>query len=160
MEPNTVKRRGIGFRGYDPQRASPGSTLFAPMSGSMAYLVDLQGKLEHSWQTPYPSQYGYLTRRGTLFYVGTIASGRFAGQPTVPPGEVVLEANWSGNILWELRNPDQHHDARLLSNGNVLMICATELPDDVASQVVGGIPGTEINGKILADYLVEKTTDG
>ena len=160
IEPNTIKRRGTGFRGYDSQRASLGFTLFAPMSGSMAYLVDPQGNLEHTWQTPYPSQYGYLTPRGTLFYVGTIASGRFAGQPTVPAGGVVLEANWDGHILWELRNPDQHHDARLLTNGHVLMLCATELPDDLANQVVGGIPGTEVNGKVLADYLVEMTTDG
>jgi hypothetical protein len=29
IEPNTIKRRGIGLRGYDPDRASPGFTLFA-----------------------------------------------------------------------------------------------------------------------------------
>ncbi|MBV9893176.1 MAG: aryl-sulfate sulfotransferase [Chloroflexi bacterium] len=160
IEPNTIKRRGTGFRGYDPQQAFPGSTLFAPMAGSMVYLIDLQGNVQHTWQMPYPSQYGYLTEQGTLFFIGTIASGRFAGQPTVPAGGVVLEADWSGKVLWELRNPDQHHDARLLSNGNALLMCATELPDEIGSQVVGGIPGTEVNGKILADYLVEMTPDG
>jgi hypothetical protein len=160
IEPNTIKRRGTGFRGYDPQRASSGSTLFAPTSGNATYLVDLLGNVENTWQLPYPSRYGYLTQRGTLFYVGSLASGRYAGHAPVPVGGVVLEANWNGNVLWELRNPDQHHDARLLTNGNVLMLCATELPDNIASQVVGGIPGTEVNGKILADYLVEMTGDG
>src|SRR5260370_40677399 len=29
IEPNTIKRRGAGFRGYDPDRAFPGFTLFA-----------------------------------------------------------------------------------------------------------------------------------
>jgi hypothetical protein len=161
IEPNTIKRRGTGFRGYDPQRTFPGSTLFTPMSSSTVYLVDSQGKLEHSWQMPYPpGYYGYLTPRGTLFYVGSIASGRFPGQPTGLVGGVVLEANWNGDVLWEVRNPDHHHDARLLRNGNVLMLCATELPDDFASRVVGGIAGTEVNGKMLGDYLVEMTPDG
>jgi Arylsulfotransferase (ASST) len=160
IEPNTIKRRGTGFRGYDPQRTSPGFTLFAPMSGSVVYLVDLQGNVEHTWQMPYPSQYGYLTERGTLFYNGVLPTGRFAAQPTALAGGVVLEANWKGSVLWELRQPDHHHDGRLLSNGNVLLLCATELPDDIATQVVGGVPGTEVNGKILGDYLVEMTTDG
>ena len=160
IEPNTIKRRGTGFRGYDPQRTFPGSTLFSPTSGSVVYLVDLRGKVEHTWQMPYPSQYGYLTERGTLFYNGVLPTGRFAEQPTALAGGVVLEANWKGEVLWELRQPDHHHDGRLLSNGNALLLCATELPNDIATQVVGGLPGTEVNGKILSDYLVEMTTDG
>ena len=51
IEPNTIKRRGVGFRGYDPQRAFQGSTLFAPLGGNMVYLVDLQGKVEHLLQS-------------------------------------------------------------------------------------------------------------
>ena len=44
IDPNTIRRRGVGFRGYDPRRASPGFTLFAPMSGSgTVYLIDMQG---------------------------------------------------------------------------------------------------------------------
>src|SRR5438477_11158857 len=82
IEPNTIKRRGTGFRGYDPQRASPGSTLFASQNGNMVYLVDLQGKVEHTWQMGYQAEYGYLTQRGTLFYNGNLQTGRFAGQPT------------------------------------------------------------------------------
>ena len=160
IEPNTIKRRGTGFRGYDPQRASPGSTLFAPTSGSTVFLVDLQGKVEHTWQMPYVSQYAYLTERGTLFYNGVIPTERFAGQPTPLAGGVVLEASWNGNVLWELRHPDHHHDGRLLSNGNALLLCATELPDNIATQVKGGLPGTEVNGKMLGDYLVEMTPDG
>jgi len=124
------------------------------------YVVDLQGSIEHTWQMPYPSQYGYLTERRTLFYNGNLPTGRFAAVPTALAGGVVLEANWSGKILWELRQPDQHHDGRLLTNGNMLLLCATELPDDIASQVTGGLPGTEANGNIYADYLVEMTTDG
>jgi hypothetical protein len=31
IEPNTIKRRGVGFHGYDPARAFPGFTMFAPL---------------------------------------------------------------------------------------------------------------------------------
>ena len=71
-----------------------------------------------------------------------------------------MKPTGAGKFFWELRQPDQHHDARLLTNGNLLLLCATELPDDIASQVPGGLPGTEANGNIYADYLVEMTTDG
>jgi hypothetical protein len=161
IEPNTIKRRGTGLRGIDPQRAFPGSTLFAPLGGNMVYLVDVQGNVEHTWQMPYsPGLYGYLTDRGTLLYNGNLPTGRFPGRLMALAGGVILEADWSGKVLWELRQPDHHHDGRLLSNGNVLLLCATELPDDIASQVQGGLPGTELDGKILGDYLLEMTTDG
>src|SRR5918912_340305 len=115
IEPNTVKRRGTGLRGYDAQRAAPGFTLFTPLlGGGLVYLVDMQGTLVHTWQLPHPpGAYGYLTDRGTLFY-----------------------------------------------NGNVLLLCAQELPDPVASQVRGGLAGTEADSHIWADYLVEMTTSG
>lgn len=42
--------------------------------GGNIYLIDLDGKLIHSWQMPYPrGNYGYLTERGTLFYNGETA---------------------------------------------------------------------------------------
>ena len=70
IEPNTIKRRGVGFHGYDPTRASPGFTLFAPLvnTNKTVYLIDMQGDVVHTWEMPYPPLYGYLTDRGTLFY--------------------------------------------------------------------------------------------
>lgn len=162
IEPNTMKRRGTGLRGYDPQRAAPGFTLFAPATGTVVYLVDQQGNVVHTWDMPYPpGMYGYLTDRGTLFYNGNLPTGRFPGRLAAAlGGGVVLEAGWSGKVLWELRQPDQHHDGRLLSNGNVLLLCSTELPETIVNQVTGGLPGTEISGTMYADYLIEMTTAG
>ena len=61
---------------------------------------------------------------------------------------------------WEVRQPDHHHDGIRLRNGNVLLICLAQLPQHLVSQVKGGRPGTEHNGEMYADYLVEMTTDG
>ena len=161
VDQNPIRRRGVGLRGLDPSRASAGFTLFAPMRGDgTVYLVDLHGKVVHMWRMPYPpGLYGYLSERGTLFYNGQIPQETFIGKAPFRGG-AVLEADWNGRILWELRHPNHHHDGRLLKNGNVLLMCATELPRDLISKVRGGRPGTEVDGTIWADYLLEMTKEG
>jgi outer membrane protein assembly factor BamB len=161
IDQNPIRRRGVGLRALDEARASPGLTLFAPMNGDgTVYLIDLNGKVVHKWRMPYPpGLYGYLTERGTLFYNGKVPNETFLGK-TPFKGGVALEADSNGRILWEVRQANHHHDGRLLKNGNVLFLCATELPADVARKIQGGRPGTEVNGKIWADYLLETTTDG
>ena len=161
IDQNTIRRRGVGLRGLDAARASAGLTLFAPMMGDgTVYLISLNGKIVHTWRMPYPpGMYGYLTETGTLFYNGKIPNDTFLGK-TPFKGGAALEADWNGRILWEVREPNHHHDGLLLKNGNVLLLCAAELPMETASRVKGGRPGTEANGKIWADYLVEFTKDG
>jgi outer membrane protein assembly factor BamB len=161
IDQNPIRRRGIGLRALDSARASAGLTLFAPMNGDgTVYLVDLNGKIVHTWRMPYPpGLYGYLTERGTLFYNGKIPNETFLGKSPFMGG-AALEADWNGRILWEVRQANHHHDGRLLKNGNVLFLCATELPADISRKVQGGRPGTEVNGKIWADYLLEVTKEG
>jgi hypothetical protein len=163
VEQIKLKRAGIGLRVSNPERAFPGFTLFAPQSGGgNVYLIDLDGKVVHTWRMPYPpGNYGYLTVRGTLFYNGKTVedSGRFISrQPW--KGGVVLEADWDGRVLWEVRHADHHHDGIRLTNGNVLLLCLGQLPRDIVPKVKGGMPGTEHNGEMYADYLVEMTTEG
>ena len=163
VEQNKQKRSGTGLRANDIERACPGYTLFAPQSGGgIGYLIDLSGHVIHTWRMPYaPGNYGYLTERGTLFYNGkTIEhSERFISrQPW--KGGAVLEANWDGRVLWEVRHADHHHDGIRLRNGNVLLLCLSELPKHLVSMVKGGMAGTEHDGNMYADYLVEMTIDG
>lgn len=164
IEPNIVKRRGVGLRAYDPARAFAGFTLFAPDSkpeGKTVYLIDMQGTVIHRWEMPYPPGLtAYLTDRGTLFYNGYVPSAGHVGRMGGAAG-AALEVDWQGRVLWEVKHPDHHHDGIRLRNGNVLLICAKPLPDEMISKVHGGRPGTEYdNGKMDGDYLVEMTTDG
>ena len=163
VEQIKLKRAGTGLRAYDPDRAWHGFTLFAPQTGGgNVYLVDLEGNVVHTWQMPYPpGNYGYLTERGTLFYNGKTPenSDRFiSGKPW--KGGAALEADWNGRVLWEVQHPDHHHDGIRLRNGNVLLLCLAQLPRDFAAKVQGGMPGTEHNGDMYGDYLVEMTTGG
>jgi hypothetical protein len=42
----------------------------------------------------------------------------------------------------------------------VMLICLARLPQHLVPRVKGGRPGTEHNGEMYADYLVEMTVDG
>src|SRR2546423_8008258 len=174
VEQNTLKRRGVGMKAFDPERACPGFTLFAPLfvESRTVYLIDLQGKVVHTWKMPYsPGLSGYLTERGTLYY-----NGRFPEENHLSrfpfKGGVALEMDWNGKVLWEIRRPDQHHDGILLRNGNVLLDCMGQVPDEIARRVKGGIEEPEMSsaqyharaeseaGKMYSSYLAEITRDG
>ena len=63
-------------------------------------------------------------------------------------------------LFWEYIDDHQHHDARRLENGNTVYIAWIELSDKEAKQVIGGLPGTEIDGKIYGDVIREVDPDG
>jgi hypothetical protein len=164
VEQIKLKRAGVGLRACDPERACPGFTLFTPLASERTvYLIGLDGRVAHTWEMPHPpGLYGYLTDAGTLLYNGKVldgSSGRFI--ETQPwKGGAVLEADWRGRILWEVRHPDHHHDAVRLRNGNVLLLCMAAMPRELAARVQGGLAGTEHDGEMYADYVVEMTTGG
>jgi len=174
IEQNTLKRRGVGLRGCETDRAAPGFTLFAPhfVENRNVYLIDLQGTVVHTWTMPYPPGLsGYLTERGTLFYNGRTSEESFLSRFPFKGG-VVLEADWNGKVLWEIRHRDHHHHGILLRNGNVLLHCMAEVPREIARRVTGGIdesnmqsgqyaPSSDANaGKMYSDYLAEVTRAG
>jgi hypothetical protein len=112
IEPITIRRRGVGLRGYDPDRAFPGFTLFAPLpsTNKTVYLLDMQGNVVHTWNMPYPpGQSAYLTDRGTLFYNGQIPNPSHVGQAPYRGG-AALEMDWNGRVLWEVNHPGHNHD--------------------------------------------------
>jgi hypothetical protein len=158
VEQNRLQRAGVGLRAYDRERAFDGCTLFTPGRGSPIYLIDMEGTVVHTWTLPYPAHYGYLTERGTLFCNAQIPNSTFPGR--IGLAGVALEATWDGTILWEVRNPDHHHDGIRLRNGNVLLVCYGVLPADLAARVQGGQPGSERPWGMDGDYLQEVTTDG
>jgi hypothetical protein len=162
VEQVQLNRATTGLLAHDPDRAAGGYALFAPESGgNSVYLVDMQGGVTHTWDMPYPAGHGYLTDRGTLVYNGKVVGpdGGFLSRSRRKCG-AILEMEWDGTILWETRHPDHHHDGRRLRNGNVLLLCLAKIPDHVAARVRGGRAGSEDDGQMHADYLVEMTTAG
>jgi hypothetical protein len=163
VDQQKIRRSRTGLIAHDRALAQPGYTLFTPMYGDgTVYLIDMQGEVAHSWRLPYrPGLYGHLLPNGHLFYGGKVMEDldRFEAWARFKAG-AALEVDWRGRVVWEVRHPDHHHDARLLRNGNVLLLCLCPLPAEIARRVQGGLPGTEANGVIYADYLLELTTSG
>jgi hypothetical protein len=116
----------LGLSIKDP-RAQQGYTLFAPLQSTKTYLIDMDGRVVHSWTSKYnPAASAYLLENGHLFRTAALGqeTNSFGGGPAA--GGKLEEFTWDGDLVWDFRffNPKQlpHHDAIKLPSGNVLMI--------------------------------------
>jgi hypothetical protein len=74
-----------------------------------------------------------------------------------------MEVDWDGNLIWKAEVPYQWHDFQPMANGHIIFNSIHPdgtLPDEFAARVKGGLPGTELNGKITGDSLVEIDRSG
>lgn len=147
----------LGLTVYQPDKADYGYTLFTPMTGTSAYLIDMQGCVVHHWSLPYrPGAYGYLLDNGHLLIAGR------TGKSPVPfggAGGTLMELDWDGKIVWEYVEDTMHHDFCRLPNGNTMILGWEPVPADMVSHITGGQPGTEHEGNVWCDYFREITTD-
>lgn len=149
--------KGVVF--YNTNRAYSGFTLFTPLNGTGVWLIDLEGRFVHCWKTGYRSGcYGELLPNGNLFYAGKIENGPLADLEGA--GGLLLEMDWDGNVLWEYKDPYLHHGFHRMKNGNTLALVWVEVPDEIASMVKGGDPGTERDGTMWGDAIQEIRPDG
>jgi hypothetical protein len=146
--------RQLGLTVYKPDQAFHGYTLFAPMRGTSAYLIDMQGAIVHRWQLPYrPGDYGYLLDNGHLLVSGQTGKGPTLGGR----GGIVMEMDWQGRVLWEYAEDTLHHDFCRMPNGNTMVLGWEPIPAEMVNRVKGGQPGTELEGSIWCDYFREIT---
>ncbi len=104
--------------------ATPGYVVFQPAQSTQTYLMDLDGKVLHTWKGDLSSMQSYLTRDGHLFRLErdpdfpTFAAGGQAGR--------IREYDWDGNMLWDFEFANEkeltHHDFEIMPNGNILAI--------------------------------------
>ncbi len=162
---NQTRRRTTktGLIANDPAQACPGYLLYAPLdSPGDVYLVNQEGVEVHQWSLPYqPGLYGYILPNGNLFYGGKIRDDtwdRFQSWKRFKGG-VILEVDWLGNVVWEHRDKDHHHDARRTNSGGALYLTVEPISDNRISRVQGGVPGTDDHG-MWADVIVEVDSTG
>jgi len=153
-----MRYRDVGVLVYDRERATPGFTLIVPLPGKSAYLVGMRGEVLHQWSFPLtPGNYAYLLPDGNLLW-----SGRTDDGPPLRRGKggILREYDWEGKVVWEHRDPAQHHDFRRLANGNTIYLGWEPMPPEDSRRVEGGRPGTERNGVMYGDYIREVTPKG
>ena len=148
----------VGLTEYDKDRATPGFTLFTPLIQRTTHLLNMQGAIVHQWDLPHqPGNYTHMLPNGNL-----LASTWIEGGPVGlnAKGGLMQEIDWDGNVVWEYRDPYQHHDFRKLRNGNLIYLGWELLPDEAAKLVKGGIPGSEHKEGIWGDYIREVNQAG
>ncbi|MCC6817319.1 MAG: aryl-sulfate sulfotransferase, partial [Bacteroidia bacterium] len=102
-----------------------GYVLFTPLNCDTTYLINKCGKRVHHWVSNYPPGLSvYLLPNGHLLKAGTYTDTSFgvAGGR----GGIIEEFDWNNNLVWryKLFNDSlcQHHDIKMLPNGNILVL--------------------------------------
>ena len=152
-----------GLTALDRDRACPGYTLYSPMNGpGDVYLLNLDGEEVHHWAMPDPpGLYGYLLPNGNLFYGGKLRDEMWDRFPSWKrfKGGVMMEVDWDGNVVWEHRDQDHHHDARRTEPGGAIYLTVELMSETLAAKVKGGNPITGEDG-MWADVIVEVDASG
>ncbi len=124
-------QRGLRVREKD---AFDGYSLYTPLRGATAYLLDMQGEVAHSWKHDLPPMGCYLLENGRLLLLS-----RIDDNPVFFGGGIggrITEYDWDGTLTWEyvLSTEERilHHDLEPLPNGNVLAIVWNRLSAEEA----------------------------
>jgi hypothetical protein len=153
-----MKSYQTGLLHHQPVKTCPGFTIIAPMRHESSYIVNMEGEVVHEWKLPGP-----LGSKACLLPNGNLLCSVVTPDGIPIPGAKggrILELDWDGNIVWEHIDHSQHHDIVRLDNGNTLYLSRDILSDEDAAKVVGGLPGTEIKGKIFGDVVREVNSSG
>ena len=140
-------------------QAYDGLTLFQPNSSSTAYLINMDGTVNHTWVGPSgPGLSVYLLPDGDL--LRTLRTGNGPGGT----GGSVERVSWDGTVEWhfDYNQPNQylqHHDIELLPNGNILMV-AWDYHTSADASAEGRDPNTISGGQILSDSVIEVQPTG
>lgn len=116
-----------GERGLRKREAAAlqGYTLIAPLRSQSIYLVDMDGKTVHTWET------GHLPGGVTRFLPNghLLRSANLEGNPRFHGGGIggrIEELDWGGKVVWhyDLTGDERtlHHDFTTMPNGNLLAI--------------------------------------
>ena len=139
--------------------AFSGYTLFAPTAYNVTYLIDMQGRLVHSWQSDsLPGQSSYLLENGNLLrtlHLSGISVGVGGG------GFEVLA--WDGTVVWKYEylsdHYTSHHDIEPLPNNNILLLAwETKTKEDVIG--AGRNPDNVTDQGLRPEHIIEVEQTG
>ena len=137
-------------------RATRGFVLFFPLTNDTAYLIDLDGRVVHSWKTSYrPAGTIYLLDNGHILRgANDTGSSGFGGGGS---GGRFQEFDWDGKLVWDfVYNTDRlpHHDFSILPNGHILAV-AWEKKSREEARRAGRREGFVPQAGVWPDMLIE-----
>ena len=144
---------------YKPEKCYNGYTLFAfPVRGKPGtLLIDMNGRIVKTWQVINSSHpMSGWTPRVRLLENGHVVILR--GKMISKDGGI-QEYDWDGKITWEYCPPSgylgPHHDFFRENNGNTLLICREEVPEEYRKKA----KDPERRDILYSDIILEVTPD-
>ncbi len=163
---NSTVTRTVGLM-KNTSNAFAGYTLFAPKQSRGTYLINNDGRVVHKWsKSSYsPGQSVYLLENGHLLHTCVITSGGLSSGGG--EGGRIEEYDWDDNLVWYLNwSTDtyrQHHDVKMLPNGNIIMLVVEK--KTLAEVTAAGFDTTKFQpdvttvGMLLPDSIIEIKPD-
>jgi hypothetical protein len=133
-----IRNRPLGLVHRDKRKSFGGYTLFSPVRGRHADLLDPEGRIVHQWHHPEGVQHLKWLANGRLLAHTLPPESAEGVQDIGGSSGALLELDMDSNVTWEYRDDYMHHDYQRLDNGNTLVIRWAKLPRDVAANVQGG----------------------
>jgi Arylsulfotransferase (ASST)/Secretion system C-terminal sorting domain len=119
-----IAQNTVGLISYTSGNAD-GYVLFSPMPSTHTYLINKCGEKVHEWNSSAnrPALSCFLTPDGSLLRTGKLNNPNFDEGGS---GGLIEKFDWNGNLTWSYVISDsnfvQHHDMKVLPNGNILAI--------------------------------------
>ena len=133
-----IERQAGAFEGY---------TLIAPLKHTVVYLLDMDGRVVHTWDNGLlPGNSVRLLPDGRLLRATSVQDNKVFGAPNFGGGRLQI-LNWDGELEWDYRISDdkqyQHHDITPMPNGNVLALAWDHRSKEEA--IAAGRPADQIS---------------
>jgi hypothetical protein len=145
-------------------RSFQGYTLVSPMSSTKSYLIDMEGKIVHTWVgTGTPALTAYLLPTGNLLRPCSGEALSFRPNGGIYPKGRIQEFTWNGELVWDFAFQSHNdigkrtytHDMIKLPNGNVLAVMMVE---KTAAEAAAA--GRKTSGAVMAESLLELKPSG
>ncbi len=151
---------------HEPARAYEGYTLFTPMQGRNAYLIDMNGEVINHWPLPASWRDPAIRESARLLEDGTLLRAKTVGDGSTPGTYQLVD--WDGKVIWEhehdRENLSGHHDFRMIWNPKLqqrtLMYSATRNISHEDAIALGLDPALRENYASRPDGLIEVDMDG
>jgi hypothetical protein len=155
-----IRNRPLGLVYRDAAKSSGGYTLFSPVRGRHADLLDHEGRIVHQWHHAEGIQHLKWLPNGHLLVQGLPPESAEGLENIGGCTDVLLELDHDSNVVWEHRDSYMHHDYQRLDNGNTLIIRWEKMPAEAAARVQGGHVAANDPDWMWGDVVREIDPDG
>ena len=155
-----TRNRSLGLVYLDKSKSFRGYTLFSPVRGHHADLLDHDGQIVHRWYHEAGIQHLKLLPDGNLLVHGLPPESAEGAEKIGGCAATLVELDRDSNVLWEYVDPLMHHDYQRLENGNTLVLRWEKMPPEVAARVRGGFVAPNDPEWMWGDVVREIDRDG